>query len=279
MTKIMSDTSILMSTLEALKEGIMVVPLHVTIAGKSHKELDEISAAEFLDLIRQGHIPKSSQPAIGDTLHCYESLSADDELINISMADGLSGTYHSAVSALSMTHNKDRIHVINSTTLCGPHRYIVAKAKRFADLGKNAKEILESIEESISSARSFLIPQDFDYLRRGGRLAPFAAHIGGALKLVPIMTQSKDGKRLERHALCRTFSKAIESIAAAFKNMEIGENHLITISHAENESRASELFCKLSSLFPKTEIETLKLGPGFITQGGPGCVAIQSVIK
>ena len=50
---------------------------------------------------------------------------------------------------------------------------------RLRDLGKNVKEIVQELEHSIASEHSFLIPQNFDFLRRGGRLKPAAATIGG----------------------------------------------------------------------------------------------------
>ena len=49
------------------------------------------------------------------------------------------------------------------------------------------------IEEKKQKERteSFLIPQDFDFLRRGGRLTPMAAALGSVLKLKPSYLNSK----------------------------------------------------------------------------------------
>ena len=49
-----------------------VSALSVTIAGKSYREFDEISSEEFVAIIRQGHMPTSSQPAGGDVAALYE---------------------------------------------------------------------------------------------------------------------------------------------------------------------------------------------------------------
>ena len=65
MVHIVSDTSTLYSTTQAEAAGFTVAPLSVTIAGKNYREFDEISSEEFVDIIRQGHMPTSSQPAIG----------------------------------------------------------------------------------------------------------------------------------------------------------------------------------------------------------------------
>ena len=70
--------------------------LSVIIDGKSYRELEEISGKEFIQLIDKGLIPSTSQPSIGEKMHLYETLAKEDEIIDITIADGLSGTYHSS---------------------------------------------------------------------------------------------------------------------------------------------------------------------------------------
>ena len=94
MVRIVSDTSTLYSTTQARDAGFAVSPLSVTIAGKTYREFDEISSQEFVDIINQGHMPTSSQPAIGEVTALYEEFQAE-QILNIAMADGLSGTYKS----------------------------------------------------------------------------------------------------------------------------------------------------------------------------------------
>ena len=134
MVRIVSDTSTLYSTSQAKEAGFRVSPLSVTIAGKTYREFDEISSDEFVEIIRQGHMPTSSQPAIGEVEALYSEFS-EEEVLNISMAHGLSGTYTSAVAASQLCENADRITVINTRTLCGPHRYMVERAVQWAKEG------------------------------------------------------------------------------------------------------------------------------------------------
>ena len=167
MVRILSDTSTLYSSEQARQAGFDVAPLSVTIAGKTYREFDEISSEAFVSIIHQRHMPTSSQPAIGEVAALYEQY-PDDELLNISMAKGLSSTYDSAVAAKELCDHGDRITVINSRTLCGPHRYIVEKATQMAAEGSSLKEITDRAEELMLTAKSYLIPSDFSYLCRGG---------------------------------------------------------------------------------------------------------------
>ena len=120
MVHIVSDTSTLYSSVQARDAGFAASPLTVTIGGNSYREFDEISSDAFVDLIHQGNMPTSSQPAVGDVVALYEQCSEGD-ILNISMADGLSGTYASAVAAAELCSER-KITVLNSRTLCGPHR-------------------------------------------------------------------------------------------------------------------------------------------------------------
>ena len=215
MVRIVSDTSTLYSTTQAKEAGFTVSPLSVTIAGKSYREFDEINSKEFVALIQQGNLPTSSQPAIGEVQAAYEQYPGED-VLNIAMADGLSGTYNSAVAAAEMSENAEHIKVINSRTLCGPHRYIVERALEFSKAGRSLSEIVSWVEEKIDTAKSYLLPADFDYLRRGGRLSPLVSYVGQVAGLAPVMTPDRgwlpsDGRRCAPrlypcHQVCRQSS-------------------------------------------------------------------------
>ncbi|MGL4799517.1 MAG: DegV family protein, partial [Cellulosilyticaceae bacterium] len=263
---------------EALANGVAIASLSVTINNMTYKEYEEIHTKEFIDIINQGHIPTSSQPSIGEVLDLYNAY-PDHELINISMADGLSGTYQSACMAKEMDANPSRIHVINSKTLCGPHRYLVDLAQALVKAGKSKEEIISEVHTAMNHTKSYLIPHDFDYLVRGGRLSPLAGKIGGLIKLVPITTLSEDSTSLEKFAATRGFKKAIQKICAAMTADGVDSNHKIYICHALKEDLAAEAKEVILAAFPDADIETTLLGPVFTTQGGPGCVAIQWIKK
>ena len=277
MAKIVSDTSTLYSISEGAKNNIAINPLNVTINNKTYLEFEEISPKEFLGIINEGHLPTSSQPSIGRVLDSYEQFK-DEEIVNITLADGLSGTYQSGVMAKTQLE-RDNIHVINSTTLCGPHRYMVDKAAKWAEEGLNAEQIIEKLQPMINNNMSFLIPQDFDYLKRGGRINKTAASLGGLLKLNIVLIQSEDGKSLSKFALTRTYKKALAAICEKFKEFGVDEKYQLSISHVTTDKQVNETVDYLTKEFPNTEIVVWDLSPAFITQGGPGCLAIQAVKK
>lgn len=126
MVQIITDSSVLYTEEEARKAGFEAVPLGVHIGDLEGRDL-QIDMEEFYHRIEAGQIPMSSQPPIGEVVDLYEKYQ-DSEIINIAIADGLSGTYHGACSAKEMVENRNKITVFNSRTLCGPHRYMVEVA-------------------------------------------------------------------------------------------------------------------------------------------------------
>ena len=279
MVKIVADTSTLFSSEEGNKHGITITPLSVNIAKDTYRELDEITSAQFLERLQGGALPTSSQPSIGEKMEQYELLAKADEVQDITMADGLSGTYESACNAKADCVYGDRITVLNSETLCGPHRYLVLKAVRLAEQGNSVSMIVDALRSSMMQERSFLIPRDFSFLKRGGRLTPLAATIGGMLKVVPVMTLTEDHRRLEKYTMKRTMGKGIEAIIECFEQMGVDETYYMTITHADVQEDALKVKERMQAAFPHTEIDVFELSPVFITQGGPGCIAVQVIKK
>ena len=276
MIRIISDSSTLYSVEKAKEAGFDVSPLMVTIGGDSYKEFEEINSEKFLDLINQGNIPTSSQPAIGDVINTYESY-PDDDILNICMADGLSGTYNSAVSAAQICENTERITVINSRTLCGPHKFMVENAVEMVKSGEALDKIVEKTHKLMDTARSYLIPADFAYLRRGGRLSPVVSYVGQVAKFAPIMTQTEDGTRLIALGVKRNFNHAIKHVAEILERKCEGSGWRVYVSHAGVKEKAEKAKEIIKEKMPNALIEILELSPAFITQGGPGCIAVQVI--
>jgi len=276
MLRIVSDTSTLYSSTQAVQAGFEVSPLSVTIAGESFREFDEIQPKEFVEKIHQGHLPTSSQPAIGEVVELYEKYPGD-EILNISMAAGLSGTYDSAVAAVGACEAQDRITVLNSRTLCGPHRHLVERAVEWAKAGMGRVEVVAKLEELMKSEKSFLIPADFDYLRRGGRLSPLVSYVGQTMSLAPVMTLTEDARQLTVAGVRRGFVQAVKYVGKALEKLEVGRDWKVYITHADAREMADKAHALLKELFPQALFEIYPLSPAFITQGGPGCVAIQVI--
>ncbi len=276
--KIIADSSTLYSPQEGKELGITIIPVSVAINGETYKDYVDIQSEEFLRMIENGGVPTSSQPAIGEVMEAFEE-AGEEEILMLSIGDGLSGAYQNAVGAGNCMEQNGHIHIIDTKTLAGPHRYLVQKAIRLREEGFRIEEIKKALYKSIESSVSFVIPVDLNFLKRSGRLTPVAAKIGGLIKIVPVLTQTADKKRIQPFVIKRSVRKAVEAIISHLKELKVDENYLISVGHAGTYEKAVEILGQIREQFASTSIEILQLSPALITHGGPGCITIQAIRK
>lgn len=277
MIRIIVDSSTLYTKAEGKALNIDVAPLSVTINNKTYREFEEINDVQFLEIIQQGHVPTSSQPPVGEFLDLFEAYK-DDQVLVITMADGLSGTYQSVMGAKELSENEN-IVVINSQTLCIPHRHLVNDAVAMRDSGASFEEIVAMVSAKVPTSTSYLLPQDFGYLKRGGRLTTVAATLGGLLKIQPILTQTEDGTRLEKLGVGRNFGQAVNKVIEDLASKGYDTTTRFCVTHAFVKEQAEDVVKKIKERFNVEHVDVMPLSCAFITQGGPMCVAIQAIAK
>ena len=76
----------------------------------------------------------------------------------------------------------------------------------------------------------------------------------------------------------RSFKQAIQHVGKCLAERGVDDSWRIYISHADAMHLAQQAREVLKEKFPNAYYDILPLSPAFITQGGPGCVAVQ-VIK
>ena len=192
--KIITDTSSLVSNDEANQLGITSIPIVVLVDGEFYRDYLDISSLEMVNRMIKGALTKSSQPAVWDVM---KALNSEEETIVLSIGDGLSGTYSTYMGVKSSMEADDRVCVLDTKTLAGALHYLVMKAVDLKNRNKTFREIVHELQYSINESYSFVIPFDFEFLKRSGRLTPIAAKLLSATKVVPVLTQSEDKRKIE----------------------------------------------------------------------------------
>lgn len=277
MIHIVSDSSTLYSIKQAKEKGLHIVPLNITIDDISYRDFEDITSTQLLTLIEKHKIPHTSQPSLGEKIDLYNTLGKDAEIIDITMAAGLSGTYQTACMAKQSCDYPENIHVIDSQTLCGPHRLMVDTALNMAKNKASSKEIVKMVVASRMQEVSYLVPVDFDFLVRGGRIRGMKATLGGMLKLIPVLKKGQEGNGLNQFVITRTYKKAVASIVADLQKQNVNNEFTFYITHAFNEDLAMLFETKIKEAFQDAKVIVYPLSAAFITQGGPGCVAVQAI--
>ena len=275
--RIITDTASLFTPEEGKTVSISVVPTCVICKDEAYRDYEEIQVEQLLELISSGETPSTSQPAIGDLLDVFEGTT--EETLGLFIGDGLSGGYQSAVGAKNSMDENEHIHIVDTKTLAGAEGYLVEKAIDLRAKGLGIKEIKEELEKSITASVSFVIPADFEFLKRSGRLTPIAAKISSMIKIVPVMTQTEDKKKITLFTVKRSWKKATEAIAEQLKKIGVDEGYMIYICHGGDETAAEGVLSRLKESFCNVTTKMMCLSPSMLTHGGPGCVLVQAIRK
>lgn len=269
--KILTDTGSLLSQTKANTLDLTLIPLQVELKGKNYRDYFDITNTDFITAITDG-IPVSSQPAIGEVMEAFEK--AKDGFY-IAMTSGLSATYSSAVALL---HEFPHITIFNSKTLAGAQGYMVEKAVELAK-SLNKEELTQRLNHLLTECKSYLIPVDFNYLKRNGRLSAMAALLSGFLKIKPIVFHVPGMEKLEKIGVGRTWAQAFDNIIEDMRKNNVSQRHKVFVSHSDNDEVADKLIEKLKNSFENLDVTKLLLSPVMTTQGGPGCIAVQYILK
>ena len=275
--KIMTDTASLLSPAEGKALGITVIPACTVIDGKVYKDFEDLSSEELLKWMEAGAVPTTSQPSVGDLMEVFEN--QQQEILFLSIGDGLSGGYQNALGVKNSMEQNEKIHIMDTRTLAGAEHYLVKKALQLKEHGLNITRMKKELQKCIESSASFVIPVDFNFLKRSGRLTPLAAKIGSMIKIVPVLTQTEDMRRITPLTIKRSRKKAVEAIIERFKALGVDENYFISVCHAGVCDYTKEVLQQMKKHFANTTMELFALSPTLMTHGGPGCVLIQAIRK
>ena len=275
--KIIAETTTLYSPQEGKELGLTIIPTCSIIDGEVYRDFEDINSEEFLEKIAEGAVPKTSQPAIGEILEVFEE--SDEEALFLPIGDGLSGSYQSAMGAKNSMDENDHIHIVDTKTLAAAQRYLVRKALTLKEEGLLMEQIKKELEQCAETSYSYVIPEDFEFLKRSGRLTPIAAKIVTVIKIVPVLTLTEDRKKITLFTVKRSKRKALDAIIENLKEKGVNKDHLIMVSHAENAKEAESTCAKLKEHFAESDMEIHKLAPSLMTHGGPGCIVVQVIRK
>lgn len=238
--KILTDSSIQLTQEEKENYDITIIPLSVEINGHSYVDGEEISREELVDQLRQGNIPKTSQPAVGRFVEAYDSLGADgSEVIAIMMSDVLSGTCETAKAAASMTDTK--VTVINSKATDRGLAFQVLAAAKDVVAGKSVDDIIAHCKDIHQRTTTDVLIDNLDCLVAGGRVSKMAGMLTKLINLKVIV-------RLRENSL-DMYSKGRSRKLFLKHAKEIAEHHLsnpIKSMSLSNVGTDSEFLKKLA---------------------------------
>ena len=278
MFKVISDGPCDFTREEAEKSGVSIVPSYVTFDQEIFlKEGVDITTEEFFDRLTADKKlrPKTAQPNPQDYIEAYTPcLEAGSDILVLTISEKLSGSYSSAVMAADMVKDEfpDRtICVIDSQSVTMGEGLVLREVLRMRDAGLSLQDTAALTEKVRETARVYVTLDTLEFLRRGGRLGPTTALVGGILGLRPILQvingeiSQLDSIRGKQHA----YKLMEEGIAASLADLKDDIN--ICIGHILSEADAIEFKANIEKVLGiaiNTPITSIGASVG--THAGPG---------
>lgn len=208
-----SGTDIYLSAEERRAHNIHVVPLVVTLDGKSYREEIDITAEKFYPLLEaSGNLPTTSQPSAGDFASVYRQLAqTDPDILSIHITAGLSGTFNAAKAGAALVPEARVTHV-NTKTLSAAAGWQVKAAARAVLAGWPLEQILAMLQKISDAAESIYTLDELKYLIHGGRISHMKGLIASLLNIKPIIGVEKVGGTYVQKGQARTFTGAVKRL-------------------------------------------------------------------
>jgi len=282
MFQLISDGGCDFTKEEVQKHNIDIVPFYVMLENDNYlKEGVDISKEDYFKRLKEDKslFPKTAQPNPQDYIDVYTPhLKAGKDIISLTISSKFSGTYNSACLAASMVQDDypDRTIIVIDSLNCAIGQGLVLKEMvKMRDKGYSISKTAQLAEEVIKTVKIYFSLDTLEYLKKGGRVGPTTALVGGILGLRPIL-HIVDGA-VEQLDSVRGKDKVLnlieEGIVAALKD-EV-QNINLSIGHILREEDAVKFKSSLeTSLGTEISNPVVEVGATIGTHAGPGAVAI-----
>ncbi len=245
--KIVTDSSCDLNSEIIQKYNIEIVPLNVSFGDKIYED-GYIEKSEFYEMMDKSPVlPKTSCPSPEKFIKSYEG--EEDEILVITLAAKLSGTYSTAVLAKKMfeeEHPTKKVAVIDTQTGSIGQGLLIVKAAQLAEEGKSLDEIVQIIESIKRDVVFYGSLETLENAIKGGRINPLAGKLINALNFKVIVkigngeVKPFDKARGDNNSI----KKMVENVSSSIQS---GEVKSLAIAHAnclEKALKVKEMMLK-----------------------------------
>lgn len=203
-------------------------------------------------------------------------------LLYLGFSSGLSTTYNSARIAaqqLGQKYPERKLLAVDTLAASAGQGLLVYLAAQKKAQGASVTETAAYIEGLIPKLAHWFTVDDLEYLKRGGRVSPTVAFVGGLLGIKPVLHVDDEG-HLIKVSTARGRKRSLEALANKYGGLALtpGEG-AVFISHGDCLPDAQALAEILKARFGVTVELIADIGPIIGAHSGPGTLALFFVAK
>lgn len=276
---IITDDAASFTKEEASKLGITILRMPLIINGEVYFQDENIDEDTFIKKLESGEDCSTSQPSPGEVMDLWRKLLKDhDQIVHIPMSSGLSATCATASQLAQDKEFKGKVFIVDNHRIEPTLKESVRDAVSLVQSGKSAEEIQQILNTDGPNSSIYIMVNTLKYLKKGGRITPAAALLGGALHLKPVL--SIFGGKLDAYAKAIGVKKAKQVMIDAvkkdletkFKNVPKSELYF-SIAYSQNLDEAKQFEKEFKEAIGIENVELNTLSCLIVTHTGPGVLA------
>lgn len=196
------------------KYPIYVVPFHVILTDRDYLSGIDISDQEIYDEMNKGIIPKTSMPSFYEIHEIMEKIRDDgyEKILVITISKMLSGTNNLMHLVAEEFEDELDIFIVNSKNLSMGTGLIILECARSIEAGRSWRDVKRICVRAVRLGKINFTLSTLEYIKKGGRIGPVAATIGGVLGIKPVITCDENGSFAVTEKI-RGFDKGIRKIS------------------------------------------------------------------
>jgi uncharacterized protein len=272
---LVTDSTVDLPEAAQLRSGMVMVPLTVSLGGKTYLDRVELGSSAFYRLLREtGELPRTSQPNRADFGRVYESLLADYEsVVSIHLSPRMSGTVQSARAAAGDL-DPARIRVVDARHLSVGLGLVVEAAGEAIQGGASLDEVVAVAEDAARNTRVYGATPSLDFAVRGGRVSAKVARLAGLIELNPIILFDEEGAAHTDGAHLG-FNRALRGLARRAVDFGAGGDARFAVAHADSPSAVAYVLQQMRKLLgTDRDIPMMECGAVLATHTGLGAIAV-----
>lgn len=259
------------------EEGIYSLPLQIECEGVSYDEYETIPYSKVIENLHEQKLMKTSLPKLGKIEDTFEEIKAAgyDTVFCVPICKGLSGT----LDAMEMIANQVglKFYGVDCYVTAVVQRRMIEIAKEMFETGKTMEEIIERLDKIADSCETVLLCDDLQHMKRGGRLTPMAATLGGLLKIKPVLHINKETQgKVDVMDKVRTMSKAQDKVIQHLLDLGVNKDYTLIVAHVDVLEEAKKYAAKIEAKIQDGKVEIIDLVSAVGIHTGLGCLAVQA---
>ena len=258
------------------ERGIHCFPLQIEYNGNSYDEYVTIPYKKVISNLHEQFLMKTSLPKLGVIEDTFAKLKEEgyEAVFCVPICKGLSSTFQSLEMVAHQVGLKFYGVDCYVTAVVQDRMFEIAKA--MIEKGHTPEEAIARLERIAASCETVLLCDDLQHMKRGGRLTPAAAMLGGLLKIKPVLYLDKGTKgRVDVMAKVRTMTKAQDKVIEFIKSRGVTSDYTFIVAHVDVLDAAVDYAQKIQRSFDGAKIKIIDLVSAVGIHTGLGCLALQ----